>query len=140
MWSSSLLACGDVIIEGGDIFGDGVNVAARLESIAETGGICVSSRVQEDAQGKLDIVFEDIGEQQLKNIKHPVRVYRARLEKAPRLDSERKMRKPARLWLGIGASLTIFIIVLGWLLERGHNENSMRMGGARRFASRTSFV
>jgi adenylate cyclase len=67
---------GDVIIEGGDIFGDGVNVAARLEGIAERGGICVSGRVQEDAEGKLELAFEDAGEQQLKNISRPVRVYR----------------------------------------------------------------
>jgi adenylate cyclase len=70
---------GDVIIDGGDIYGDGVNVAARLEGLAEPGGICVSGRVQEDAQGKLDIAFEDAGEQQLKNIARPVRVYRVRL-------------------------------------------------------------
>jgi TolB-like protein/class 3 adenylate cyclase len=69
---------GDVIIDRGDIFGDGVNVAARLEGLAEPGGICVSSRVQEDAQGKLDATFEDAGEQQLKNIVRPVRVYRLR--------------------------------------------------------------
>jgi TolB-like protein len=69
---------GDVIIDGGDIFGDGVNVAARLEGLAEPGGICVSGRVQEDARGKLDITFEDAGEQQLKNIERPVRVYRVR--------------------------------------------------------------
>ena len=69
---------GDIIIDGGDIFGDGVNVAARLEGLAEPGGICVSSRVQEDAQGKLDTRFEDMGEQQLKNIERPVRVYRIR--------------------------------------------------------------
>jgi adenylate cyclase len=67
---------GDVVVEDGDIFGDGVNVAARLEALAELGGICVSARVQEDAAGKLDIVFEDIGEQVLKNISRPVRVYR----------------------------------------------------------------
>ena len=73
---------GDVIIEGGDIFGDGVNVAARLESIAEPGGICVSSRVQEDAEGKLEIAFANAGEQQLKNIARPVRVYRVRLSGA----------------------------------------------------------
>jgi adenylate cyclase len=73
---------GDIIIDGGDIFGDGVNVAARLEGLAEPGGICVSSRVQEDAQGKLEITFENAGEQQLKNIARPVRVYRVRLSGA----------------------------------------------------------
>src|SRR5438034_480346 len=70
---------GDIIIDGGDIFGDGVNVAARLENLAEPGGICVSARVQEDTRGKLDIAFDDAGEQQLKNIARPVRVYRVRL-------------------------------------------------------------
>jgi len=70
---------GDIITDGGDIFGDGVNVAARLEGLAEPGGICVSGRVQEDTRGKFDIAFEDAGEQQLKNIGWPVRVYRVRL-------------------------------------------------------------
>jgi class 3 adenylate cyclase len=76
---------GDVVVEDGDIFGDGVNVAARLESLAEPGGICVSARVQEDASGRLDLAFEDLGEQALKNIARPVRVYRAQLgmQKAP---------------------------------------------------------
>ena len=67
---------GDIIIDGGDIFGDGVNVAARLEGLAKPGGICVSARVQEDVRGRLDIAFDDEGEQQLKNIEWPVRVYR----------------------------------------------------------------
>ena len=67
---------GDILVEDGDIFGDGVNVAARLEGLAEQGGICVSARVQEDAAGRLDLAFEDMGEQQLKNIARPVRVYR----------------------------------------------------------------
>jgi len=67
---------GDIVVEDGDIFGDGVNIAARLEGLAEPGGICVSARVQEDAAGKLDLAFEDIGEQQLKNIIRPVRVFR----------------------------------------------------------------
>ena len=67
---------GDIIVEDGDIFGDRVNVAARLEALAEPGGICVSARVQEDAVGKLDLAFDDIGEQGLKNIARPVRAYR----------------------------------------------------------------
>ena len=67
---------GDIVVEDADIFGDGVNVAARLEGLAAAGGICVSARVQEDAAGRLDLAFEDIGEQQLKNIARPVRVYR----------------------------------------------------------------
>ncbi len=66
---------GDVV-EDGDIFGDGVNVAARLEALAEPGGICVSARVQEDSAGRLDLTFEDMGEQSLKNIARPVGVYR----------------------------------------------------------------
>ena len=57
---------GDIVVEDGDIFGDGVNVAARLEALAEPGGICVAARVQEDAAGKLDLAFDDLGEQQLK--------------------------------------------------------------------------
>jgi serine/threonine-protein kinase len=69
---------GDVVFEEGDIFGDGVNIAARLEGIAEPGGICVSSRVQEDAVGKLGLTFDDMGEQSLKNIGRPVRTYRVR--------------------------------------------------------------
>jgi class 3 adenylate cyclase len=67
---------GDIIIDdGSSIHGDGVNVAARLEALAEPGGICISGRVQEDAQGRFDIAFEDAGEQQLKNIAHPVRIF-----------------------------------------------------------------
>jgi adenylate cyclase len=73
---------GDIIIDGGDIFGDGVNVTARLEALAKPGGICVSGRVQEDARGRLDVAFEDAGEQQLKNIDHPVRVFRVALNGA----------------------------------------------------------
>jgi len=67
---------GDIVVEDGDIFGDGVNVAARLETLASPGGICVSARVQEDAAGKLDLSFEDLGEQALKNIARPVKAYR----------------------------------------------------------------
>ena len=68
----------DVVTRDGDIFGDGVNVAARLEGLAEPGGVCVSSRVVEDSQGRLPVSFEDGGEQRLKNIPRPVRVFRVR--------------------------------------------------------------
>jgi class 3 adenylate cyclase/tetratricopeptide (TPR) repeat protein len=71
---------GDIIIDdGSSIHGDGVNVAARLEALAEPGGICISGRVQEDTQGRFDIAFEDAGEQQLKNIARPVRIFHVRV-------------------------------------------------------------
>ena len=69
---------GDVIAEGEDIFGDGVNVAARLEALAEPGGICVSRVVRDQVRDRLDYTFEDLGEQQVKNIARPVRVYALR--------------------------------------------------------------
>jgi adenylate cyclase len=74
---------GDVLIDGDDILGDGVNIAARLEGIAEPGGICVSDDVFRQVSGKLDASFEDIGNQQLKNIARPVHAYRARFVDVP---------------------------------------------------------
>ena len=71
---------GDVIVESDDIFGDGVNVAARLEAVAEPGGICISRMVRDQIRGKLPYPFEDRGEQSVKNIEHPVRVYALRPE------------------------------------------------------------
>jgi TolB-like protein len=67
---------GDIIVEGSDIYGDGVNVAARLEGLAEPGGICISGKVYEEVGSKLPTAFEDLGEQEVKNIVEPVRVYR----------------------------------------------------------------
>ena len=67
---------GDVIVEGDDIFGDGVNIAARLEGMAEPGGICVSEDAFRQVRGQVEAEFADIGEQSLKNIARPVRVYR----------------------------------------------------------------
>jgi TolB-like protein len=66
---------GDILIEGDDILGDGVNVAARLEGIAEPGGICVSSSAYEQVQGKVAVDFSDLGERTLKNIARPIRAY-----------------------------------------------------------------
>src|SRR5215831_2882044 len=67
---------GDVIIDGDDIYGDGVNVAARLEALAEPGTICVSRVVRDQVRDKLDFGFTDLGEHNVKNIARPVRVYR----------------------------------------------------------------
>ena len=75
---------GDVIYDSNRIFGDGVNVAARLEGIAEPGGICVSGKVHEEIRAKIGLAYEDLGDKQLKNIAEPVRVYGIRLDGAPR--------------------------------------------------------
>ncbi|PYK81645.1 MAG: adenylate/guanylate cyclase domain-containing protein, partial [Verrucomicrobia bacterium] len=75
---------GDIIVEEGDIFGDGVNVAARLESIAPVGGIAVSQSVRDHVGKRLDLAFEDMGERRLKNIDAPVRVYSITLDQPPK--------------------------------------------------------
>jgi class 3 adenylate cyclase len=82
---------GDILIEGDDILGDGVNIAARLEGIAEPGGICISSSAYEQVGGKVSVEFADLGEQRLKNIDRPVRAYAAKMaghpqEVAPEVD------------------------------------------------------
>ena len=71
---------GDVVVEGEDLFGDGVNVAARLEGLAEPGGICISGNAYEQVRDKLQTRFEDLGEQQVKNIDRPVQAYRVSLD------------------------------------------------------------
>ena len=80
---------GDIIIDDNDIFGDGVNIAARLEGIAEPGGVCISDDAHRQIRGKIDIAFDDIGEQTLKNIAEPMRVWHIRLasEAAPAIRS-----------------------------------------------------
>jgi TolB-like protein len=74
---------GDVLLEGDDVLGDGVNVAARLEGIAEPGGICLSDAAYQQVRDKVSIGFIDIGEQRLKNIARPVRAHRVRLDRSP---------------------------------------------------------
>jgi adenylate cyclase len=75
---------GDVIVEDDDIFGDGVNVAARLEALAEPGGICISRVVRDQIRDRLAYAFEDLGEQSVKNIARPVRAYCCRQKPSPR--------------------------------------------------------
>jgi class 3 adenylate cyclase len=69
---------GDVIVEGDDLYGDGVNIAARIEALADAGGVFVSNTVHDHVRDRLPFAFEDLGEQQVKNIARPVRVYRVR--------------------------------------------------------------
>jgi len=102
---------GDIIIEGGDIFGDGVNVAARLEALAEPGGICVSRVVRDQVRDKLDFSFEDLGEQQVKNIARPVRVYRVWTNGAPRVAAAPAARPRLPRWaIAIGVVACIVVV------------------------------
>jgi len=82
---------GDILIEGDDILGDGVNIAARLEGIAEPGGICISSSAHEQVQGKVHCEFADLGEHNLKNISRPIRAYAVGLK----ADSDRAASPPS---------------------------------------------
>ncbi len=100
---------GDVVVDNDDLFGDGVNVAARLQTLSETGGICVSGRVYEDTVGRLVLPFEDRGEQQVKNIARAVRVYSLGTEAITRLPlasiSQSDVPPPNNVarWLGVMA-------------------------------------
>src|SRR5262245_53663626 len=94
---------GDVLIEGEDILGDGVNIAARLEGIAEPGGICISEDAFRQVRGKVDAEFADIGEQSLKNIARPLRVYRL----GPSSTPEQPIVPPAALPLPDKPSIAV---------------------------------
>ena len=71
---------GDIVVVDGNLLGDGVNVAARLQGLAEPGGLCISANVHEQVEGKLDLVFDNLGEQMVKNIARPVRAYQVRFD------------------------------------------------------------
>jgi len=85
------ISLGDVMVDGDDLLGNGVNVAARMEGLADAGGICVSGNIQEHVANSLDVVLEDLGEQTVKNIRQPVRCFRVRL------DPDRTLEKPLPL-------------------------------------------
>jgi class 3 adenylate cyclase len=114
---------GDVIAEDGDIFGDGVNVAARLEALAEPGGICVSGVVHDQTRDKLPYRFADRGEQSVKNIARPVRVYALRL-KARSASSEpiaTPRHRVAGIAIGLAAVVALVIAAGAWWLGRRPN-------------------
>ena len=113
---------GDVIVEEHDIFGDGVNVAARLEALAEPGGICVSGTVRDQVRDKLPYALDDMGEQSVKNIARPVRVYALRPEAVADLPArnvqfEAPRRRPTtHVAMAAGAAATLVIGVIAWWL------------------------
>jgi TolB-like protein/class 3 adenylate cyclase/Tfp pilus assembly protein PilF len=103
---------GDVIEEAdGTIYGDGVNIAARMESLAEGGGICISSTVYDAVEGKLPFAFDFFGEHQVKNIAKPVRVYRVRAE--PKPSSVRPRSKRRLQWQIAAPALALTLLLLG---------------------------
>jgi adenylate cyclase len=85
---------GDLMVEGGRLYGDGVNIAARLEGVAEPGGICISGAVHDQVRNKLADACEDLGEQSLKNIDHPVRVFRVRADGAAPTEADMELSVP----------------------------------------------
>ncbi len=103
---------GDVIEEGNSLYGDGVNIAARLESLAEAGGICLSESAYQQIENKLPLKYEYLGEHQVKNIAKPVRVYKAQIEPEGAAGQMRGKKKPGRK-LFSRATLGIGVIVVG---------------------------
>ena len=108
---------GDVIVEGERLYGDGVNIAARLEGLAEGGGICISGTAYDQIEGKLPLGYEFRGEHAVKNIARPVRVYRVRLEPSPSSGPSAKTRRTGgRLTRAVTAAVAILVLlgVSGW--------------------------
>ena len=116
---------GDIIIDGDDIFGDGVNVAARLEALADPGGICVSRVVRDQVLDKLSFTFEDLGAQQVKNIARPVDVYRVDLGGTPpgmQRPNRQRSRPLAKMqrwrWPAAGVLALGLVAIAPWGLPR----------------------
>ena len=143
---------GEVVPEGDDLLGDGVIVAARLEPLAEPGGICISARVREDAAGKLALDVEDLGEPELKNIAQPVRVFRVRLG-APERPALALPDKPSLAVLpfqnmsgdpeqeyfadGMVEDITTALSRIGWLFVIARNSRLHLQGRARSMCARS---
>jgi len=121
---------GDIILDESDIFGDGVNVAARLEALAEPGGICVSRMARDQVRDRLALSFEDMGEQQVKNIARPVRAYRVVTEAAVRLPATAAPGRRRRvLRRALAASIAALVLLAigaaaSWRLYRPHSAST----------------
>jgi adenylate cyclase len=103
---------GDVIEEGERIYGDGVNIAARMESLAEAGGICISGSAYEQIENKLPLRYDYLGEHEVKNIAKPVRVYRARIEPEAVPSAVREEKRPERKWFSWPVLAGVVLIVV----------------------------
>jgi adenylate cyclase len=102
---------GEVIVDGDDRYGEGVNVAARLEQLAPAGGICVSGKVAKEVENKLAFTFDPAGQQKVKNIEELVDVYHVRIDAPPRRRSLHK-RGTSRLWRALGVPAAIVAAVV----------------------------
>jgi len=113
---------GDIIVDGDDIYGDGVNIAARLEGLADPGGICVSGTVHGHVKGKVAVGFENLGAREVKNIPEPVRVYKVLLDAgaaqpaAPTARAAKARRRRAPVAAGVAAAVAVAAIVAAILL------------------------
>jgi hypothetical protein len=120
---------GDIIVDGNDIAGDGVNVASRLEALAEPGGICVSAGVREQVHGQLDVEFVDGGEQSVKNIARPIRVFRVAFGKhsssQPHSSAVNRGRHRTLWTWSVGLAIALLIAALaGWSVLHGGKTTS----------------
>ncbi len=123
---------GDIIVDDDDIYGDGVNIAARLEGLAEPGGICVSSTVFNHVDGKADLVFEDLGDREVKNLTNPVHVYRLVLDGKPRDPDTVSPRGNAfrQRWI-VGVGIVTFLVVVGlvaWAALEANQSSASKTG------------
>jgi adenylate cyclase len=106
---------GDVMIEGEQIYGDGVNIAARMEGLADGGGICISGTVYDQVRNKLALEYKDLGEQTVKNIAQPVRVWRIRAEES----ESPKSQVPSPKFRRVGTAHRVWVVVVGLALIVG---------------------
>ncbi|MDG4475195.1 adenylate/guanylate cyclase domain-containing protein [Thiovibrio frasassiensis] len=122
---------GDVMISGSDLLGDGVNVAARLQSIAEPGGICISSSVYDQISGKINLGFADLGEQNLKNITRPIHVYQLTGANAPiKARAVNATRKRGIFWVVAGFLFPVAILALGGYFLLSSSQKPLPTGEA----------
>ena len=110
---------GDIIVEGDDIYGDGVNIASRIEGLAEPGGICIARNAYNQVKGKVDLNFEHLGEKEVKNIAEPVSVYRVLIDEAAAAlitPVTARADRSRRVWLPAVAAAVVLVVAMGGAL------------------------